>query len=130
MHLPLPLCIEICRAMIGGGAPSAEQSKSRAEQEQSRAPSVEQSKSKSRAPSAEQSKSRAEQENLPSEEELIFRRRHAGGRRPGDVTQAVRRRRDASWRPRDPGGMTQAGGRRHDASGGVTQAAVAARLEH
>jgi len=80
----------------------------------------------------EQSKSGAEQENLPSEEELIFRRRHADGRRPGDVTQAVRRRRDASWRPRDLGGVTQAvGRRRHDAgdSGGVTQAAVAARLE-
>jgi len=44
------------------------------------------------------------------------------------VTQAVRRRRDASWRPRDPGGVTQAVGRRRDASGGggSTQAAAAA----
>ena len=79
--------------------------------------------STSNEPRAEQ-----EQENLPSEEELIFRRRHAGGRRPGDVTQAVRRRRDASWRPRDPGGVTQAVGRRRDASsgGGTTQAMAAA----
>ena len=83
--------------------------------------------STSNEPRAEQ-----EQENLPSKEELILRRRHADGRRPGDVTQAVRRRRDASWRPRDLGGVTQAvGRRRHDAgdSGGVTQTAVAARLE-
>ena len=76
----------------------------------------------------EQSKSGAEQENLPSEEELIFRRRHAGGRRPGDVTQAARRWRDASWRLHDPGGVTQAVGRRRDASGGggTTQATAAA----
>ena len=46
------------------------------------------------------------------------------------MTQAVRRWRDASWRPRDPGGVTQAVERRRDASGGgVTQVAVAARLE-
>jgi len=89
--------------------PRAEQEQSRAksrarveqEQEQSRA---EQSKSKSksksraraRATSQEQSKSKS---NLPSEEELIFRRRHANGRRPGDVTQAVRQ------------GVMRAGGR-------------------
>ena len=44
------------------------------------------------------------------------------------MTQAVRRRSDASWRPRDLGGVTQAVGRRRDASGGggTTQAAVAA----
>ena len=78
--------------------------------------------------SQEQSKSGAEQENLPSEEELIFKRCHADGRRPGDVTQAVKRRRDVSWRPCDLGGVTQAVGRRRDASGGggTTQAAAAA----
>ena len=86
--------------------------------------------STSNEPRAEQEQSRARKLTIgggahlqtPPRRRAAARRRDAGG-------QAGR---DASWRPRDPGGVTQAvGRRRHDAGDGdgVTQAAVAARLE-
>ena len=94
-------------------------------------------KSIARATSQEQSKSRAKQENLPSEEELIFRRRWAAARRCDASGQATTWCELAAAWPgrRDTGGRAAAWcerRRRLDAGygGGVTQAAMAARLEH